>query len=207
MGKSPIFINNSQLKVLMIFASQLPPRLVQHQRLEEQGADLVATGLTKLGCAISFGSQMDDYTMLHGIQNGHHFSSFWGDLCTFDTNMWTEWNFPRRASHIEFCAQHHRPNLWLLCYLFATYSLLYSLFDAVFSAIPKSSTFQCNAGAWIFRRAISSIQQENPILGEHCTANREVSWRLILTGEKTEQQKNAWDIHRWPIDTPWLNPM
>jgi hypothetical protein len=90
MGKSPIFINNSQLKVLMIFASQLPPRLVQHQRLEEQGADLVATGLTKLGCAISFGSQMDDYTMLHGIQNGHHFSSFWGDLCTFDTNMWTE---------------------------------------------------------------------------------------------------------------------
>ena len=95
---------NSQLKVLMNFASQLPPRLVQHQRLEEQGADLVATGLTKLGCAISFGSQMDDYTMLHGIQNGHHFSSFLGDLCTFDTNMWTEWNFPRRASHIEFCA-------------------------------------------------------------------------------------------------------
>ena len=112
----------------------------------------------------------------------------------------------RGAPPILSSVQHHRPNLWLLCYLFATYSLLYSLFDAVFSAIPKSSTFQCNVGAWIFRRAISSIQQENPILGEHCTATREVSWRLILTGEKTEQ-KNAWDIHRWPIDSPWLNPI
>ena len=46
----------------------------------------------------------------------------------------------RRGSQIEFCAQH--PQL----------------------------TLQCNAGAWIFRRAISSIQQENPILGEQRTA-------------------------------------
>ena len=103
----------------MIFASQLPPRLVQHQRLEEQGADLVATGLTKLGCAISFGSQMDDIPCYMVFKMGIIFLLFGGTsvllIRTCGRNETSRGAPPILSSVLNIIAQ--------ICGYFATCSL------------------------------------------------------------------------------------